>query len=247
MIRGFMIGVIAAAARFVSSGSIDPPAFGNVRVLLHCDSATNGSTTFVDSSSYARTVTAFGGSKQVLSSSFYGTSYAQIYTSGDSTQSRLEVSYSSSVHDVGSQDFSWEFTMQMDTVTTAIVAQNATGTGAYAYQIYISTNKLGFRGSDTSGGIVYTMVGTTTILANTKYFVQCVRSGGVFSIYLNGVLEATQTISSGTTLSVGGSILIVGNYNTGAAFPFPGKLDEIRFSIGWAAPANNRTTVFPDS
>jgi len=95
----------------------------------------------------------------------------------------------------------------------------------------------------TSGGQVI-IDGTTTPSANTWYHVAVARYGGTVTLYVNGVAEATGSVST-NALVTETSPVYVGAYNYG--FPLTGYIDDLRVTKGIARYTSNfipPTTAF---
>lgn len=89
----------------------------------------------------------------------------------------------------------------------------------------------------TSGGQVI-IDGTTTPSANTWYHVAVARYGGTVTLYVNGVAEATGSVST-NALVTETSPVYVGAYNYG--FPLTGYIDDLRITKGIARYTSNFT------
>jgi hypothetical protein len=68
------------------------------------------------------------------------------------------------------------------------------------------------------------------------HHVWCVRQNGVISIAVDGTLSAT-TGNDTTDYNYGsGNKAIIGNYSTGSTYGFGGRIDDLRYTVGYARP-----------
>ncbi|MBK8366506.1 MAG: VCBS repeat-containing protein [Bacteroidetes bacterium] len=88
-------------------------------------------------------------------------------------------------------------------------------------------------------------LGTSTIGDGNWHHLAAVRQSGVVSLYVDGVLEATQTNTGTATISAD---LTLGNFSGG--FNFPGSLDEVRIwnrALCKGELLNNKNAELPSS
>ena len=166
--------------------------FNNVSLLLHGD-GTNGSTTITDSSLTPKTVTAVGNAQiSTAQSKFGGASIAF-----DGTGDYLTVPDNADF-EFGSGNFTiegWIYsTAGTDTFRAIITKSNRnSGSGAGSFVVQISnTNKLQMlfdkdSGLPDSGDNNWDVdaQGTTTVALNIWHHIAIVRSGNVFTAFLN--------------------------------------------------------------
>lgn len=198
---------------------------GSTRLLLHCDGA-DASTTFTDSSRYGLTVTANGNAQIDTAQSKFGGASALFDGSGDflsiADDHRLEV---------GGSIFTFECWVRASSLTsTRTIAGkrgNATSQGhwllranAGQLQVYLSTD----------GASWATSMSGSTISTGTWYHVALVRIGSTFTLYLDGVSDATATLAG--RLNDNSSSLRIGGDSNGAYWN--GWIDEVRYKIGEA-------------
>jgi len=82
------------------------------------------------------------------------------------------------------------------------------------------------------------LYGSTTLSINTWYHIALVRNGNVFSLYVDGVLDASWTGS--VTLPNLSTLLYIGvGYDVGTFYPLKGYIDEFRWSKGIARWTEN--------
>jgi hypothetical protein len=173
---------------------------------------TNGSTTFTDSSLNGLTVTAVGNTQISTTQSKYGGASGYFDGSGD------YLSSTSNACSFGTGDFTVEFWFRAAAISTAyqhVVGDlsNSTTMGFGFYnRIYATTISVGY-------------TGTTFLSANQWYHYACVRQSGIMKLYLNGVVDATFSVStnlSNTAFTVG--------MQGGTFHPFSGYIDDLRIS-----------------
>lgn len=205
--------------------------FASVALLLHCEGS-DAATTFTDSSSSPKTVTAVGNA-QIDTADFKFGSAAALF---DGTGDYLTVPNSTGATglNVATGNFTIEFWVKLNSAgANVIIAQQATATGSYPWQIWFeaSTSKFGFRGFNAGAGSSYAMQQTGTSTTGVWYHLAAVRDGDTFRFFVDGVANGTATLSGAlfattATISFGAS-------NNGVA-PLNGWLDDIRFTKGVA-------------
>lgn len=222
------------------------PHFANVAFLLH-GNGTNGGSTFTDSSSHARTVIASGGAT---------TSTAQSKFNGSSlsfTGAGSGLKYSDSADfTLGAGDFTFEcFARFDDTGTLRFLAGQSDVSGtpttiSFAISRTVG-NKLHFLALSGASAVV-DFDGTTTLSANTWYYIAATREGSTFTLWLDAVSEGTA--SSGATLNNSGDQMGVGILGNESVFQMDGFMAEIRLTVGVArniAGIGVPTAAFPNS
>jgi hypothetical protein len=234
----------------ITTGTTVDPYFGNVALLLHGDSSA-----ITDSSLNNATLTASG----TVSPSF------TIYKFGSASLNFNGAAFlstpSSSVYAFGSNNFTIEFWFYSNDYASQhqFIGNYPPNSAAnFASQWYIqnnaATNKLLFYTYNvmgaTNGGTAWT--GVNTYLNSVWNHYALVRSGNVYSGYLNGVLDGSYT--SANNLDTGGSQYFnVGGSGfsyTNAAANFNGYIDEVRVTIGVARYTGNfavPTAPFPNA
>jgi hypothetical protein len=224
--------------RFAATGD---PNFSSVVLLLHCD-GTNGSTTFTDYSNSAKTVTANNQAQVSTASPKFGTGACEL----DGSQDYLSL-VDSADWDFASGDFTIEMWIKPDSVTGFQSLFNQRSSSANYCPVIIALDAstlvllLSFTGS--SWAAVYTISGGTVTTGNWQ-FVQLVRSGNDFKMYLDGVQVGSTYNSSSTLYNSTESLLIGGSGNT---FWFDGQIDDVRVTKGVARANQVPTAAFPNS
>lgn len=227
---GFSITATASFSAGAGSGAASDPHFANVALLLHMNGS-DGSTTFTDSSSFARTVTASNCQISTAQSKFGGASGLI----GSTTGSDLAVGPIALAGDFTIECFAWHATWEGNAV---IVGSDNTST--YGLRFYYSSGA--YR--------VSFVVGTTypfvhTLPLSTWAHVAWVRSGSTNTLYLNGVSTGTFSYSGTFNLNRIGS-----RYAVPTSYQFNGYLDEFRVTDGVARYTSNFTppsAPYPDS
>ena len=220
----------------------DPSDIGgidaNTVLMLHCD-GTDTSTTFTDDSDSAHTVTANGDAQIDTAQSKFG---------GESGLFEAAADYLSM-----STDTDFDFTTESDFCIDCwvrfldipdgvfrfpcIFANNSSTyeAGAISFQLNAYTKKIQVGSYDyyDSTSSTYLVSSTTDISENTWYHVAFVRLGTTFYLYLDGVLEDSQTASLDIDFSINGTLIAGGAWDAPDSY-FNGHIDELRVSKGAA-------------
>lgn len=194
--------------------------FSDVTLLLHFD-GTNGSTTFTDSSSLEKSVTA-NGNVSISSDSKFGSGSGVFDGNGD----YLSVTDSGS-YDFATGDFTVECWIKRTTGKTLCAGSES---GDWMFATDTGSEDLGFGRNlvawdVTSGSVTY---------GNGWNHVAACRSGNTLRLFLNGDIVGT---NSSATQSYNVSTLWIGaRAGTGNAATdfFDGKIDELRITKGVA-------------
>ena len=249
--HGYMdqIRVTEKAVRYwtdFSSGNVNftPPASANptsvagdskyrdVTLLLSMNGS-NGSTTFTDSSQYARTVTPSGNTSISTAQSKFGGASAYFDGSGDyltiteSAQPGRLVYYNNTL-------FTIEMWVNVSAFTQANYGSGVNKPVVIGDMSTAGTNNWSFgpmangtvRFAYYTGG-EYAISTTTTLSLNTWYHLTLVSSYGYIGIFIDGVLSASGYIT-GSSFSTTGGLLI--GYNNGASYN--GYIDDLRITRG---------------
>ena len=222
--------------------------YNSVSLLLHCDGS-NGSTTFTDSSTTPKTVTASGGAQISTSQSKFGGASALFDGNGD----YLSVTYNSALSLI-SGDFTIEAFIYVNATTAGSMSvlskDGVAGTSysQYALQVTSAGKLSAFLGNGNGvspTGTNYT--GATTITTGAWHHVAIVKTGSTFKGFLDGTEEWS---SSAATMYEGSKALVIG-YETGqpSTTYFNGRIDELRITKGVARYTGNFTppaAAFPD-
>jgi Concanavalin A-like lectin/glucanases superfamily len=194
-------------------------------VLMHFD-GTNGSTTFTDV--YGHPFSAYTGSPTLSTTQAkFGPSSLSVgsASAGISTSSASDLT-------IGAGDFTWEcwfYPTNPGAGTQRVISQQTDGV-TFALLRISSGTKIEAVFSNLSNTTLFSLVGTTTITANTWHHGAVCRSGSNAYVFLDGNLEASTASASGT---IGGAPpLAIGGYQAGAGPTelFNGFIDELRIS-----------------
>jgi hypothetical protein len=238
-------------------GSLQPPPtdpdFASVSLLLHGD-GTNGSTTITDNSPSPKTVTAVGNAQISTAQSKFGGASIAFDGNGDYLTVPDNADF-----EFGSGNFTVEMwiypTSGTNTFRCFVAKSNRNsggGQGSFICQIS-NANKLQMLFDKDATGDTWDIdvQGTTTVALNTWHHIAVVRSGNVFTAYLNGVSEATAT--SSIALVDNAQLLVIGALGyTSPPFVslFTGYIDELRITKGisrYNAAFTPPTAPFPDA
>lgn len=215
----------------------DDPYYSSVILLLQMDGA-NGSTSFPDTSSAARTVTVVGNTQISTAQSVFGGSSALFDGNGDSLSLAA-----SSAWDLYNVDFTVELFMRK-------VAHGALG---YSSTIISQGEGTWRLQSNSNGKLEWVITGGANIVSsnalslNTWYHVAVARSGSTTKIFVDGVEVASGTINipSSTT-----DVLYIGRNIALSNWDYNGYMDSLRVTKGVARYTSNFTppsNPFPNS
>lgn len=202
-------------------------------LLLHCD-GTDASTTFTDSSSNARSVTAVGNAQIDTSDSKFGGAAGLFDGTGD----YLQLSNHADWDITG--DFTIDMWVKTDTLsgTMGLIGHGGYGSGSGGWDLRLVNQTLVFNCYETTG-LVRDGIVTGNVITSTSawYHVAAVRNGSSVVIYVDGVAAVTDasfaTILANTnTLEVAAFRHSANSGNPG--FVFDGWIDELRLSKGIA-------------
>jgi len=212
----------------------DDPYAASVSLLLHMDGS-NGSTTFADSSSSPKTVTANGGVIVSTAQSKFGGASAYFNSTTDS------LSFADPA--LGTGDFTIE--MWFKTASSVQYAQ-LIGNESSGYSLLMNN------ASSTAGDIALYNGSLVCASSGTSYrddawhHVAVTRLGTALTIWVDGVSKATATSSA----SYSGQTNYVGRNNVYAPRNFVGYIDELRITKGvarYTATFTPSTTAFPNA
>ena len=245
------LGLVAASAyaqSVIVSQAYDPH-YANVSLLLHGDGA-DGSNTFTDNGPSPKTVTAYGNAKTSTAQSKFGGASLYFDGSGDKATAAASADFV-----FGADDFTLEGWIYI------------TGGQNYARMMHFgpfwgSNDAFGLlaKDADNAGKISFASyklgasrlcISTTTVSLNTWYHVAVTRSYGVFRLFLNGVLEATNSSHVGVSIDASSTnTLAIGSATTtSGGEDFAGYIDDVRITKGVARYTGNftpPTEAFPN-
>lgn len=196
--------------------------FSAVKLLCGFNGA-DGSTAFVDESSFARTLTAGGNAQIDTAWSAFGTGSALFDGVNDSISAA-----SSADFEFGAEPFSVEACVRFSSLTGAQVIVGKWGSSPRSWVMSHSSGVMTF--SFNHDGVTSTLQATSGFAANTKYHVAADRSGDTFRLYIDGVM--VDSITGAFTLTTSTRTLRMGNEDT-LSVDFAGWLDEVRIIKGY--------------
>lgn len=224
------------------------PYFNDVSLLLHMDGS-DGSTTFIDSSSNALTVSVNGNAQIDTAQSKFGGASALFDGAADYLYQGLAGDYDY-LHD-GSA-FTLEFWVRFTgTPTNEVIVSNCSGaTIVVGFAIYVNGSGV-LDCLICKGAAPYAArpVGTTVLSSATWYNVAVVCDGTDVTIYLDGVEEASETLSS-PSAATSANVLVIGARANDGGLALAGHIDDLRITNGVARYTSNFTppiSAHPDS
>jgi hypothetical protein len=233
--------VSKAVARYVSDFTppIEPfpdrlppdPNFSSVSLLLHF-SGTNGSTTFIDSSSNAITVTGYNGAQISTAQSKFGGSSAYF----DGSNDYLLTASSLVPLQMGTGDFTIEAFIRPTVSVNNYRGLIGLGSGDID-TLYILSGQLTWYNSGQTAG---------TIAVDTWHHVAASRQGTSLRVFIDGVL--VNTVTNSNNISLGRAHIATRGSRDGEFFQ--GWMDELRITKGVARYTASFTPpigAFPDS
>lgn len=222
------------------------PFFNNVSLLLHGEGADAG-TTITDSSPRTKTCTAVNEATTRTAQFQFGAASVLVATA---TNSSVVTVPDHADFNLGNGTFTLEMWVRLVTLTASsqILLTKATGTGVYPFTLAYNgsaSGKFRFLCFNNASSLVVTIDSTTTVAADTWYFLQARRAGDTFALAVNGVQEGSTTTA--VTLFNDSAPVSVGNYSSAATFPLRGYFDDVRITKGAARPFVLPGASFPDS
>ncbi|WP_081667957.1 LamG domain-containing protein [Metapseudomonas resinovorans] len=230
---------------YILAASGNDPSFASVVLLAHMDGS-NGSTTFLDSSTTVKTITTNGNAQLSTTDQKFGTACGLFDGTGD----YLTVADHADL-DFGSGDFTIEgfvrrqatpsvvygiFTKRDSTANFAPFNLEMKSTGGLAAQV------------STTGSSWVTIDSTVGLSLNAYHHLALVRDGTTLRLFIDGIADGTATVSG--ALMTNTAPLNIGAASSSAEYGWNGRLDEVRITKGVARYTANftpPTAAFPDS
>ena len=225
--------VSAAATVTNANMQLFDPYFSSVSLLLH-GNGTDGSTSFIDSSSNSLSVTGTGNAQIDTAIKQFGTGSLLFDGNGDNVAIA-----NNSILTLGTGNFTielWIYPLSQVGSFNSIIGGNASGEPI-----------VNLRGSGTSSSISFNIFGSAdifnldyTFTQNNWYHIAISRSGTSLKVYINGS-QIGSTITDSTNISaplttVGGLIVAYSQY-------FNGNIDDVRITKGVARYTGSSLTV----
>jgi len=233
-----------------STGTEDP-YWNNLSLYLPM-TGTNGSTTFIDSSSYTHTITP-SGNAQISTAQF--PTLSGINSSGlfDGNGDFLTCGAANlPEYDLGTGDFTMRAFIRLNATVNNLItifylgADGSGSTIAFGWEVLQNNTGLRFF-SYQSTAIVATNY-TGTIAINTWHYVGVTRTSGTLALWLNGSQVASNTNTQDFNRTTG-RILRVARYtadSTSTIRNFPGNISHLQMYKGVSIPLNTiPSTPFP--
>ncbi|WP_395753313.1 LamG-like jellyroll fold domain-containing protein [Prosthecobacter sp.] len=228
-----MGGVVINSYVFSTGGGAPTdPYFANVILLLHCN-GTNGSTTYVDSSSYNRTVTAYNGAALSTTSPKFGTASSM----HDGVDDYVEVASSSAFSFGTSTDFTIEFWLWADSTDS-----DSCGIGQFSGSYVVLLSGVLYVGNGAVNMCSYSYAG----YYDQWTHVAVSRTGSNMWLYLNGTM-----VAAGVNAAWGNSSTIILMRSPVVGGYGKGKIDDLRITSGIGRGTAGGITLpsaqYPDS
>lgn len=197
----------------------------NVKLLLHFN-GTEGSTTFVDSSSGANTVSAVSGAVLTREDLKFGSASCNL----PSSSSAVQVLHASHF-DVTGVDFTWELQVSCEPTTGAMTFVKKDDGTTCPYEIGIdAAGKLFARCKDATGATVVLITDPSVFPTNLLTSVAFCRIGTTYRLFKNGtVVDAPVTVATAIADNTANVVLGLGT---------SGVFDEVRFTRAGRYSAN---------
>jgi hypothetical protein len=207
--------------------------WSDVVLLASCD-GTNGSTSFTDKSTAARTLTAVAGAIVSTSTAKYGTGSLYVNSGSDYLSAADSADW-----DFGSGDFTIECYIYRTSLPAAaaypgIMSQRSTGSSQFAWTMYLNGDSSGIFRFDysTTGSSMSGSATSGAPTASTWSHVAVSRVGSDLRCFTDGIAGTVHNIGAATLFN-STEILAIGRLSaTLTANFFGGFIDEIRITKG---------------
>lgn len=205
------------------------PPDSSTSLLIHSNT-TEGSTVFIDSSSFLHTITAFGNAHHTTAQQMFGTSAAVFDGSGDYLTIPIHTSLQ-----FAAEDFTIDFWYRTpSSLHEALLIGNVTWTDQQ-FALYYVTGGLSFQYSTDGSSWVAPPTVTWTPSVSTWYHIAVVRNGADLMVFVDGTqLGTTYDIATSSLFAATSDIYIGYDMRFSGTYDLDGHLDEIRVSKGIA-------------
>jgi len=209
------------------------PYFNQTTLMLH-GNGTNGAqnNTFLDSSTNNFTITRNGNTTQGTFTPFSQTGWSNYFVNtsylglpvGSSTVGASDFSLEAWIYPLDRSNAYYIFGGQSDRATTSGSSYNfnmPSSTGYLSCELYV-------------GGSNYNFASTTAPALNTWSHVALVRTGGTVSLFINGVIVATNSTLGTSTINTGSTTYTpaIGANGSASSTTFSGYISNFRLIIG---------------
>lgn len=217
------------------------------KILLHFDGS-NGSQTYTDSANPSRTWTASTNGALTTTGAKFGSA---CYSNPSSTTSAGMTAPDSSDFTLGIQDFTLDFWFKWAAgasgATIRAFGQNSstlTNRSISGVKLAANTMNAGLTWSDASNVSLTT---TTAPASDTWHHYALVRAGGSLLLFLNGVLEDSETGHDSKSVLDSPNAFGIGRSGELNSTQWRGQIDEFRLSVGiarWTAAFTPPTLAY---
>jgi hypothetical protein len=212
----------------------DDPDFGDVVLLLHFSGA-DGSTTFIDSSSFANPVNAEGGA-QVSDSARFGSGSLFCDGSGGVITDVNTTLQDEGLSPTNTSPFTiecWAYFSSINVIQILVAVDQGLFLRVFRLR-QAGDDEIQFEWSTSAGSTFDVSLSTTAanLTTGTWYHIAVDKdSTGKLRIYINGVMKASDTPANSTITATAGA-MSVGMQGLGSFQPFHGWIDEVRITRG---------------
>lgn len=207
------------------------PLFPQVQLLLNMDGENDGSTTFTDQSSFARTVTPVGNSQITTGEFKFGTGALELDSTGDYLSIPSDTNLQFDHDDFTLEAFIYIHSADILTINTIMNKRDNSGAQEFSWSVNANSNIRGFTFRD--GSAVVNITGASSVPPGVWHHVAFVREGLNHYVFLNGELDGSDTQSNTPTSNTEAFKIGRDGFNTGR--DFGGYIDAIRVTKGTGA------------
>lgn len=209
------------------------PYFSNVSLLLHSNGS-NGSTTFIDSSSNGRTVTAIADAQISTAQSKFGGSSLLLDGTGD----YLSIADDNTL-DFGTGDFTIECWVRFTSLANApfifYKGNSVTTDPGWWLEVSASTSYFGFQ----TNGSPYYAEFTVALTTGVWYHIACCRAGNRLYCAVDGNVQSA-IVTNADLSKDNANAFLIGSYTpVSTAYDLNGNIDDFRITKGVARYVSN--------